>query len=147
MRIPSSRRPNIIKPPLLIKMLLHHFLSFFRPCLTTLGVAMSWRFLFLSQIIFILSMKVLLNHDPNGPIYQHGERMHLNRSLRKINMIFKMFLFFLKLPNAIHIFLEALQTYCNTLLMPRLQLSLKFDLLKCVAHPNVQMLLTTQSSG
>lgn len=24
-------------------------------------------------------LEVLLNHDPSGPAYQHGERMHLNR--------------------------------------------------------------------
>jgi len=24
-------------------------------------------------------LEVLLNHDPTGPAYQHGERMHLNR--------------------------------------------------------------------
>ena len=24
-------------------------------------------------------LEILLNHDPNGPVYQHGERMHLNR--------------------------------------------------------------------
>ena len=24
-------------------------------------------------------LEILLNHDPTGPVYQHGERMHLNR--------------------------------------------------------------------
>ena len=24
-------------------------------------------------------LEILLNHDPAGPAYQHGERMHLNR--------------------------------------------------------------------
>ena len=24
-------------------------------------------------------LEVLLNHDPSGPVYQHGDRMHLNR--------------------------------------------------------------------
>ena len=24
-------------------------------------------------------LEILLNHDPTGPVFQHGERMHLNR--------------------------------------------------------------------
>ena len=24
-------------------------------------------------------LEILLNHDQTGPVYQHGERMHLNR--------------------------------------------------------------------
>ena len=24
-------------------------------------------------------LEILLNHDPTGPVYQHGDRMHLNR--------------------------------------------------------------------
>lgn len=24
-------------------------------------------------------LEILLNHDPTGPVYEHGERMHLNR--------------------------------------------------------------------
>lgn len=24
-------------------------------------------------------LEVMLNHDPTGPMYEHGERMHLNR--------------------------------------------------------------------
>ena len=66
-------------------MFLHHFLSFSQALLDHTRSSYELE-VFVSQSLSkifhdLSSLKVLLNHDPNGPIYQHGERMHLNRSL------------------------------------------------------------------
>lgn len=43
-------------------------------------------------------LEVMLNHDPTGPIFEHGERMHLNRlklaiklRQKKVSLIFYLF--------------------------------------------------------
>ena len=45
-------------------------------------------------------LEILLNHDPTGPVYQHGDRMHLNRlklaikyRQKKVGIIFEFELF------------------------------------------------------
>lgn len=46
-------------------------------------------------------LEVLLNHDPTGPAFEHGERMHLNRLKLAIKLRQKKVRFFLYRPHYI----------------------------------------------
>ncbi|XP_046817273.1 transient receptor potential-gamma protein isoform X2 [Vespa crabro] len=69
-------------------------------------------------------LEVLLNHDPKGPAFEHGERMHLNR---------------LKL--AIKLRQKKKETERNSITFGTI--SLCFENFQFVAHPNVQQLLAS----
>lgn len=63
-----------------------------------------------------------MNHDPTGPVYEHGERMHLNRLKLAIKLRQKKVSLQYWLPAYVHFFYFSFQF---------------------VAHPNVQQLLAS----
>lgn len=77
-------------------------------------------------------LEVMLNHDPTGPIFEHGERMHLNRlklaiKLRQKKVYFSLNIFsFISIFVSVHfIFLFSRHNFCilNMTIFPSLNMA------------------------